>query len=209
MNVNFGDFVTFRDLVPKSDMGASQVVRRGGRNRMNNNRRALIPVALAVVILLSAAPAQAVTGERTAGQPPVPANAAAWAADYEQLGKWEFSGTPIPLPEGGVRLQRDSAEWYFESGTVRPMRPTSDGSVTGLVFEGQGRFRMEVPDPVEVNQFPRFFLTPGEEITPPETLADGTIEYRLQPAGPAHHRRPGDGALSRNHRHGVPGESAG
>ncbi len=132
--------------------------------------RTFVPIIVfAVSFLFSGFPAVAAAG---AG-----ANADTWAADYEQLTHWEFSATPIPLSSDGVRLQQDTAEWFFEKGTVRLMRPTSDGSVTGLVFEGQGRFRMDVPDPVEVNQFPRFFLTPGETITPPETDASGTIEY--------------------------------
>jgi len=137
---------------------------------MDSDRISLVPIIVfAMTVLLAGFPAVAAAGEDP--------TADSWAVDYERLTNWEFSTTPIPLPEGGISLQRDTAEWFFESGTVRPMRPTSDGTVTGLVFEGEGRFRMEVPDPVEVNQFPRFFLTPGETITPPETLPDGTIEY--------------------------------
>jgi hypothetical protein len=115
---------------------------------MKKHRAQLI---LTVVLLLVALPAQA----RDADQ---------WAADYEQLNRWEFFTESVPLPPEGVRLERDTAEWIFESGTVRLMRPTTDGSVTGLVFEGQGRFQMTVPDPVEVGQLSRF---PGSKTTDP------------------------------------------
>lgn len=76
-------------------------------------------------------------------------------ADYEQLQRWHFS-TAIPLPAEGVTIQRDNATWTLQSGSVRLMEPLSDGAVTGLVFEGSGRFRMSVPDPYELAQLRRF-----------------------------------------------------
>lgn len=109
------------------------------RNDNKTAMRILLPAAL----LLLAVPAMANSTESA-------------AKDYESLMKWEFSTSAIALPENGIRFQRDGAEWILGGGTVRPMRPTSDGSVTGLVFEGSGRFRMEIPDKVEVNQLKRF-----------------------------------------------------
>lgn len=76
------------------------------------------------------------------------------AADYARLQRWQFSAG-VPLP-GAVTLQRDTATWTLESGTVRLMEPASDGAVTGLVFEGKGRFRMTVPDRHELAQLRRF-----------------------------------------------------
>ncbi|HVT45907.1 MAG TPA: M1 family aminopeptidase [Thermoanaerobaculia bacterium] len=80
-------------------------------------------------------------------------------AAWEQLKKLEF-GDAIPLPEGGLRLSRDTAEWTLESGTIRLMRSLPDGTSTGLVFEGTGRFRMSIPDPVELVQLRRFMRKP-------------------------------------------------
>jgi len=78
------------------------------------------------------------------------------AADYEQLTGWEFSSREVALPPDGVKLVSETAEWYFSAGTVRLMRPMSDGMVTGLVFEGPGFCRITIPDPVEVGQLGRF-----------------------------------------------------
>ncbi len=81
------------------------------------------------------------------------------AADYAKLQGWKFSA-PVPLPAGGVTITRDTATWTLQSGTVRLMEPTSDGTVTGLVFEGQGRFKMAVPDRYELAQLRRFAVRP-------------------------------------------------
>lgn len=82
-------------------------------------------------------------------------SAATAAADYERLlgGRYTTSGTPIPA--GGVTFQRAEAIWTLESGDVRLAEPTADGQVTGLVFEGRGRFQMAIPDPVEQKQWRR------------------------------------------------------
>lgn len=81
---------------------------------------------------------------------------AAAEADYERLLEWRYSSSPAPVPEGGVSFQRDTATWTLESGSLRFAEPTSGGAVTGLVFEGAGRLRIEVPDPVEREQLRRF-----------------------------------------------------
>lgn len=76
------------------------------------------------------------------------------ADDYSRLQKWQFSEA-VPLP-AAVTLTRDTAAWTLESGSVRLMEPLSDGTVTGIVFEGQGRFRMTIPDRYELAQLRRF-----------------------------------------------------
>jgi hypothetical protein len=75
--------------------------------------------------------------------------------DYERLQRWQFS-QPVPLPAGGVTITRDTATWTLTSGTVRLMEPLADGTVTGIVFEGQGRFAMTIPDRFELAQLRRF-----------------------------------------------------
>jgi len=75
-------------------------------------------------------------------------------AEYDGLKKWQFS-QPATL-SSPVTLTRDTATWTLNSGTIRTMEPASDGLVTGFVFEGQGTFRMTIPDRYEVAQLRRF-----------------------------------------------------
>lgn len=76
------------------------------------------------------------------------------ADDYTRMQKWQFSdAVPLPAP---VTLTRDTAAWTLESGSVQLMEPASDGTVTGVVFEGKGRFRMTIPDRYELAQLRRF-----------------------------------------------------
>lgn len=79
-------------------------------------------------------------------------------AEYERIQKWQFS-QPVPLT-APVTITRDTATWTFDSGSVRLMEPTSDGVVTGVVFEGQGHFRMTIPDQYELAQLRRFAKKP-------------------------------------------------
>ena len=78
---------------------------------------------------------------------------------YEQLKAGEYA-TAVALPDGGVEFSLDVGTWHLESGTVRWMRPVDLGdpaleTTTGIVFEGSGRFRMEVPDVVELEHLRR------------------------------------------------------
>jgi len=84
-------------------------------------------------------------------------------ADYAQLQKWQFS-SPVTLPPGGLTWTEADAKWTLESGTVRLMQPLPGGAVTGLVFEGKGRFTVEVKDPVERAQLRRFARQPIDRI---------------------------------------------
>lgn len=75
-------------------------------------------------------------------------------SEYARLQKWLFSQpVPISVP---VTITRDTATWTFDSGSVRLMEPSPDGMVSGLVFEGQGRFTMTIPDRYELAQLRRF-----------------------------------------------------
>ncbi|HYX25461.1 MAG TPA: M1 family aminopeptidase [Thermoanaerobaculia bacterium] len=117
------------------------------------HRRAVLSVlsVLAVLVVLSAAlPALA--------QPPDPSAAA--RADYDLLQRWRFRAEPIAVPAGGVRWSDEGGSWTLESGRIWLQEPTSAGAVTGLVFEGKGRFQMAVPDPIELAQLRRFAQKP-------------------------------------------------
>lgn len=78
-----------------------------------------------------------------------------WAADYERSKERRFTAEAIPVPADGLVLEHGSATWRLESGTLRLQEPAADGTVTGLVFEGRGRFVFEVADPVELAQLRR------------------------------------------------------
>lgn len=98
----------------------------------------------------------------------VPATVSAQApeslkADYERLQQWRFRTEPVTVPAGGVSWEVEGATWTFESGRFWFEEPTSDGTVTGLVFEGKGRFRMAVPDDSELVQLRRFAKKPDLE----------------------------------------------
>lgn len=83
---------------------------------------------------------------------------AAARAEYERMTKLRFAA-PVPLT-APVVFTRDTATWTLSSGTVRLMEPLADGTVTGLVFEGQGTFHLEIPDRFEVAQLRRFSRRP-------------------------------------------------
>ncbi len=107
-----------------------------------SSKRAVLPV-----LLLLAAAAHAQTPESL-------------HADYQLLQRWRFRAEPVAVPAGGVRWSVEGVNWTFESGSFRLAEPTSGGAVTGLVFEGKGRFQMEVPDASELAQLRRFAKRP-------------------------------------------------
>lgn len=88
--------------------------------------------------------------------------------EYLQLNRWLYSGTPVSVPAGGLRWEKEGASWTLDSGKIWLAEPTAGGVVTGFVFEGKGRFRMVVPDPIELAQLRRFADKPDlQEIDEP------------------------------------------
>jgi hypothetical protein len=77
-------------------------------------------------------------------------------ADYERMQKWMYSTSSVPVPASGIVIKRDTATWTLTRGDLRFSEPILDGRVTGFVFEGEGRFTMTIPDPVERAQLHRF-----------------------------------------------------
>src|SRR6266545_1797525 len=96
---------------------------------------------LALAVCVCALPLAAATPEQ-------------WKADYDLLQKWQYSAA-IPLAKP-VTITRDTATFTLTTGSVALAAPTSTGRVTGLVFEGNGRFSMTVPDKYELAQLRRF-----------------------------------------------------
>jgi Peptidase family M1 domain len=80
--------------------------------------------------------------------------------DYDLLQRWRFRTEPVAVPAGGIRWSVEGATWTFDSGRFWLEEPTSGGAVTGLVFEGKGRFQMDVPDASELVQLRRFARRP-------------------------------------------------
>lgn len=76
--------------------------------------------------------------------------------DYTRLRAWRYSTAPDAVPAGGVSWSWDTASWSLASGRLWVQEATADGTVTGLVFEGEGRFTMEIPDRFELAQLRRF-----------------------------------------------------
>jgi len=80
--------------------------------------------------------------------------------DYDRLQQWRFRNQPVAVPAGGLTWTVEGATWTFESGKIWLEEPTSGGAITGLVFEGKGRFQMAVPDAAELAQLRRFARKP-------------------------------------------------
>jgi hypothetical protein len=80
--------------------------------------------------------------------------------DYQKLQQWRYWSEPVAVPSAGIRWSFAGASWTLESGRIWLAEPVADGAVTGVVFEGKGRFHMEVPDPVEKAQLRRFARRP-------------------------------------------------
>ena len=81
-------------------------------------------------------------------------------ADYDLLQQGRYRSAPIEVPSGGLRWSFGEGTWTLESGRLWLAEPTAGGAVTGLVFEGKGRFRMNVPDPFELAQLRRLARRP-------------------------------------------------
>jgi hypothetical protein len=112
-----------------------------------------LPLALfALVLVLPALPATAQTAQSLRD-------------DYDRLQRWRFRSEPVAVPAGGLRWTVEGGTWSFESGRIWFEEPLpgdagAAGAVTGLVFEGKGRFKMDVPDASELAQLRRFARRP-------------------------------------------------
>ncbi|MFL6199176.1 MAG: M1 family metallopeptidase [Thermoanaerobaculia bacterium] len=85
--------------------------------------------------------------------------------EYLDLQRWQYQATPQTVPAGGLKWEMEGASWSLDSGKL-----WVEESATGLVFEGKGRFRMAVPDPIELAQLRRFTQKPElQEIDEPFT----------------------------------------
>jgi hypothetical protein len=83
-------------------------------------------------------------------------------ADYVRLNLYRYSSTPESLA-AEVAWAQDTATWTLSSGRMWVQEPIADGTLTGFVFEGEGRFVMEIPDPYELAQLRRFSNNPELE----------------------------------------------
>lgn len=100
--------------------------------------------------------------------------------DYQALQAQRYSSA-FEIPPEGLSFERDTARWHLTSGTIRLLAPTSEGNFTGLVFEGEGRFQLEIPDPVERQSLARLAEDPTLEHldTPFDRLVLRTSETLL------------------------------
>lgn len=78
-----------------------------------------------------------------------------------ELYRWRVAATSVPVTN--IQWTFDTATWELKSGTLHYLEPTANGAVTGVVFEGTGRFKMTVPDPFEQKQLARFAEEPSLE----------------------------------------------
>ena len=85
--------------------------------------------------------------------------------EYLDLQRWQYQAAPQTVPAGGLKWEMEGASWSLDSGKVWVAE-----SGTGMVFEGKGRFRMAVADPIELAQLRRFTQKPElQEIDEPIT----------------------------------------
>ncbi|HVS14538.1 MAG TPA: M1 family aminopeptidase [Thermoanaerobaculia bacterium] len=93
----------------------------------------------------------------THAQPPA-ADALPDRSAYERLQELRFSA-PIEVPAEGIAWRLDTARFELRSGRLWLLEPIG-GVHTGLVFEGDGRFELAVPDRYEERQLRRFAEDP-------------------------------------------------
>jgi hypothetical protein len=96
----------------------------------------------------------------SASSSPILAAPRATVDDYQTLQQWRYRKEPVAVPAEGLRWSFAGASWELQSGKLWLAEPTADGTVTGIVFQGKGRFHMDVPDPVEKRQLRRFAKRP-------------------------------------------------
>lgn len=101
--------------------------------------------------------------------------------EYLDLQRWQYQASPQTV--SGLAWEMEGASWSLGSGKL-----WVEESGTGLVFEGKGRFRMAVPDPIELAQLRRFTQKPElQEIDEPITalVLRASGELPVQVAAPS------------------------
>ncbi len=107
--------------------------------------------------------------------------------EYLDLQRWQYQATPQAA--GGQKWEMEGASWSLDSGKIWVAQPFEGTTGTGIVFEGKGRFRMAVPDPIELAQLRRFTQKPElQEIDEPITAlvlrTGGELPIQLTASGP-------------------------
>ncbi|HWN41726.1 MAG TPA: M1 family aminopeptidase [Thermoanaerobaculia bacterium] len=102
--------------------------------------------------------------------------------EYLDLQRWQYQASPQTA--GGQKWEMEGASWSLDSGKIWVAE-----SGTGIVFEGKGRFRMAVPDPIELAQLRRFTQKPElQEIDEPITAlvlrTEGELPIQVTASGP-------------------------
>lgn len=104
-----------------------------------------------------------------------------WQGDYNLLQQWRYGTNAVAVTKP-ITITRDAATFTLNSGNVHLAEPTSSGRITGLVFEGDGHFTMNIPDRFERQQLKRFAEKPAiDKIDEPLTqlvlrVSDDTID---------------------------------
>ena len=75
---------------------------------------------------------------------------------YRELMQWRTVDGTVIAPGKEIIIESDCAKWTLKSGSVAYVNPLSDNQFTGFVFEGEGLFEMDIPDPLERDQLVRF-----------------------------------------------------
>src|SRR5262245_40576308 len=113
--------------------------------------------ALATVLIAASVLRQAPLAAQAEGGAPGPQ---ALLAQYQQLLRWRYRAQPAAVPAGGLIYELEGARWTLDTGRLWLGEPALEGAVSGLAFEGKGRFQLEVPDALELAQLRRFARRP-------------------------------------------------
>jgi len=105
---------------------------------------------------------------------------------YRQLRQARYAVDGVAVPKDGIELTLDTVAFRLDAGAIRPMEPVG-GVVTGFVFTGTGRLRVEVPNAFERAQLKRFSRDDKTERIDSafSTLIVRSVDPRVvQPAAP-------------------------
>ncbi|MCD4751225.1 MAG: hypothetical protein K8R59_17785 [Thermoanaerobaculales bacterium] len=131
----------------------------------------------------------------------LPATDTAIVAEHAALQEWQFSSTSVAVEN--LTWTADAATWILESGHLRFMKPTTDGATTGIIFEGLGRFKLQIADSFEIDQLRRFSGNPDldgvdEGFSRLVLRTSGPLPSVLPPAPPGATYQPDDVAKKRH-----------